>query len=45
MSQYFPHPHQRSSGNVKVELNQSNYAMKADLKGATRLDTPASSKN
>ena len=35
MSEYFPKP--KSLGeNVKVELDLSNYATKADLKNATR---------
>ena len=39
MSQYFPEPYERSNGNVKAELDLSNYATKADLKGATGIDT------
>ena len=39
MSKYFFKPHERSSGNVKVELDPSNYATKADLKLATGIDT------
>ena len=39
MSQYFPKPLERSDGNLKVELDLSNYATKADLKGATAVDT------
>ena len=39
MSEYFPEP-KSSGGRVKVELNLSNYATKADLKIATSLDTP-----
>ena len=39
MSQYFPKPSDRFGGNIKVELDLSNYATKADLKGATRVDT------
>ena len=38
MSQHFPKPYQRSCGNMKVELDFSNYATKADLKGVTRVD-------
>ena len=38
MSQYFPRPYERSIRNVKVELDLSNYATKADLKGATGAD-------
>ena len=39
MSEYFPEP-KSSGGRVKVELNLSNYATKADLKIATGPDTP-----
>ena len=39
MSQYFPRPHDPSGGNIKVELDLSCYATKADLKGAPCLDT------
>ena len=38
MSEYFPEP-KSSGGRVKVELDLSNYATKADLKNATGLDT------
>ena len=38
-SQYFPKPYECFSGNIKVQLNRSNYATKADLKGATGVDT------
>ena len=31
MSQYFPQPYEHSNGNVKVELDLSSYATKADL--------------
>ena len=38
MSEFFPKP--KSLGtNVKVELDLSNYATKADLKNATDIDT------
>ena len=38
MSEYFPD--QKSSGEkVKIELDLSNYATKADLKNATGVDT------
>ena len=38
MSEYFPKP--KSLGaNVKVELDLSNYATKADLKDETGVDT------
>ena len=38
MSQYFPKPHNRFSGNVKVELDLSNYATKTDLNRETGID-------
>ena len=34
MSEYFPKP-RRLGGNMKVELDVSNYATKADLRNAT----------
>ena len=37
MSEYFPEP-KYSRGKVKVELDLSNYATKADLKNAKDLD-------
>ena len=38
MSEYFPDP--KSSGEkVKIELDLSNYAAKADWKNATGVDT------
>ena len=38
MSEYFPEPN--SSGErVKIELDLSNYATKADLKSSTYVDT------
>ena len=36
--QYFPKPYDRFGGNVKVELDVSNYATKADLKEAIGAD-------
>ena len=38
MSEYFPEP-KYEGGKVKVELDLSNYATKADLKNATGVDT------
>ena len=38
MSEYFPEP-KSSGGRVKVELDLSNYATKADLKNATGVNT------
>ena len=37
MNEYFPEPNS-SGANVKVELDLSNYAAKADLKKATSVD-------
>ena len=39
MSQYFPELYEHSGGDVKVKLDLPNYAKKADLKGATGIDT------
>ena len=38
MSQYFPKP-KPLGVNVKVEIDSSNYATKADLENATCVDT------
>ena len=38
MSQYLP-PYNNSSGNIKVELDLSNYATKKDIKDITHVDT------
>ena len=43
MTEYFPEP--KSFGIVKVELYLSNYAIKADLKNATGVDTSKFAKN
>ena len=37
MSQYFP-PYRSSRGDIKVELDLSNYATKIDLKNVTHVD-------
>ena len=39
MSQYFPKPCRSFEGNVKIELDLSRYATKAELKNATGVDT------
>ena len=39
MRDYFPKLYKHFGGNVKVELDLSNYATKADLKRATHADT------
>ena len=35
MRQYFPNPYKNVGGNVKIELELSNYATKTDFKNAT----------
>ena len=37
MSEYFPEPFEGFDGDITVKLDLSNYATKADLKGATEL--------
>ena len=44
MSEFFPEP-KSFGGKVKVELDLSNYATKADLKNATGIDTSSFPKN
>ena len=39
MNQYFPKPYRIFGGNLKVKLDLSSYAIKAELKGATTADT------
>ena len=39
MNQYFSKQYGRSDGNVRVQSDLSNYATKADLKGALGIDT------
>ena len=39
MSEYFSKLFKHFRGNVKVELDLSHYPTKADLKGATGVDT------
>ena len=39
MSQYFPKPHEAFSGNIKVKVDLSNYATKADIKNISHVDT------
>ena len=43
MSEYFSKPNSLGS-NVKVELDQSNYATKTDLKNAVGVDTSSFAK-
>ena len=39
MSQYFPKLYETFGGDIKVNFDLSNYAIKADLKDATGIDT------
>ena len=39
MSQHFSKPDELFAGDIGVELDLFNYAIKADLKGATEVDT------
>ena len=39
MSPYFPKPYRSFGGNVKVELDLSSYATKAELTNTTGIDT------
>ena len=39
MSQYFPKPYEIFGGNIKVKVDLSNYAAKADIKNITHVDT------
>ena len=39
MSQYFPKLYEPFGGDINVKVDLSNYAMKTDLKNATRIDT------
>ena len=39
MSQHFSKPNEPFAGDISVKLDLSNYATKADLKGATEVDT------
>ena len=39
MSQYFPKPYEAFSGNIKVKVDLSNYATKADIKNISHIDT------
>ena len=38
MSQYFPKPYKSHRGDIKVELDLSNYATKTDFKNVTHVD-------
>ena len=39
ISQYFPKLYEPFRGDINVKVDLSNYATKADLKNATRIDT------
>ena len=39
MGQYFPKPYKAFIGDVKVKVDLSNYATKADIKNISRVDT------
>ena len=39
MSQYFPKPYNAFSGDIKVKVDLSNYATKADIKNISHIDT------
>ena len=39
MSQYFPKPYKPFGGDINVKVNLPNYATKADLINATKIDT------
>ena len=40
ISQYFPSPYKPFGGDINVKVDLSYYAMKADLKNSTWIDTP-----
>ena len=39
MSQYFPKPFRSYRGNINVKVDLSNYAIKADIKNISHVDT------
>ena len=39
MSQYFPKPYEPFGGDIKVKIDLSNYAKKADIKNISHVDT------
>ena len=39
MSEYFPKPYEPFGAGIKVEVDLSNYATKADIKNITHIDT------
>ena len=41
MSQYFPKPYEPFGRDIKVKVDLSNYATKADIKNISHIDTPS----
>ena len=39
MSKYFPKPYKPFGKNIKVKIDLSNYATKADIKNISNVDT------
>ena len=39
MSQYFPKPYEAFGGDINVKVDLSNYAVKADIKNISHVDT------
>ena len=39
MSQYFPKPYEPLGGDINVKVDLSNYAIKADIKNISHVDT------
>ena len=39
MSQYFPKPYEPFGGDISVKVDLSNYAIKADIKNISNVDT------
>ena len=39
MSQYFPKPYEPFGGDINVKVDLSNYALKADIKNISYIDT------
>ena len=39
MSQYFPKPYEPFGGDIKIKVDLSNYATKADIKNIIHVDT------
>ena len=39
MSQYYPKPYEPFGGDINVEVDLSNYAIKSDIKNISHVDT------